>query len=123
MEMKLRWIWLLTALAALLCAGALAEEAQDLTEQCRFSASPGKFKLTKMFDRDYRTAYMIDKTRAPYVELTAPAGNPVYSLYVCFAQKALTPWELQARRNGKWETIFESEGRFAHEYVKLETGE
>ena len=121
--MKTRFFLPLLILLLLCCVSALAEEAEDITDQCKFSASPGKFKLTRMYDRDYRTAYMSDKQKTPYVELTAPKGNPVYSLYVCFAHKTLTPWELQAKRNGKWETIYESAGTYAHEYVILTDGE
>ena len=110
-------------LLLLCCAAALSEEAQDITDQCKFAASPGKFKLTRMYDRDYRTAYMSDKQKTPYVELTAPKGSPVYSLYVCFAHKTLIPWELQAKRGGKWETVYESAGACAHEYVVLTDGE
>ncbi len=93
-------------LALLCCAPVLAEEAADITDQCKFAASPGKFKLARMYDRDYRTAFMSDKQRGPYVEITAPKGSPIHSLYVCFAQKAQGPWELQAKRGGKWEPIF-----------------
>lgn len=121
--MKMRFFLPLLILLLLCCVPALAEEAKDITDQCKFSASPGKFKLTRMYDRDYRTAYMSDKQKTPYVELTAPKGSPVYSLYVCFAHKVLTPWELQAKHGGKWETIYESEGSFAHEYVVLTQAE
>lgn len=115
---------LISLLLLLLCAvPALAEEAADITDQCKFAASPGKFKLDRMYDRDYRTAYMSDKQKNPYVELTAPKGSPIYSLYVCFAQKALMPWEVQAKRGGKWETVYESAGSYAHEYVVLSEGE
>ena len=121
--MKIRIFLPLLILLLLCCASALAEEAEDITDQCKFSASPGKFKLTRMYDRDYRTAYMSDKQKNPYVELTAPKGSPICSLYVCFAQKTLTPWEVQAKRGGKWETIYESAGSYAHEYVVLPEGE
>ncbi|MBR4333442.1 MAG: PIG-L family deacetylase [Clostridia bacterium] len=110
-------------LLLLCCAAALSEEAQDITDQCKFAASPGKFKLTRMYDRDYRTAYMSNKQKTPYVELTAPKDSPVYSLYVCFAHKTLIPWELQAKRGRKWETVYESAGTYAHEYVVLTDGE
>ena len=121
--MKRLMLFPLLLLLLLCCSAALAEEAQDLTDQCKFSASPGKFKLTRMYDRDYRTAYMSDKQKAPYVELTAPKGSPIHSLYVCFAHKNLIPWELQAKRGGKWETVYESAGNYAHEYVTLADGE
>lgn len=124
--MKKRILFSLLAallLAALGCLSALADEAPDITEQCKFTASPGKFKLTQMYDRDYRTAYMSSKQREPHVDITAPKGSPIHSLYVCFAHKALTPWELQAKHGGKWETVYRSEGAYAHEYVELPQGE
>ena len=123
--MKIRFLpLLLLLLLLLLCAvPALAEEAADITDQCKFSASPGKFKLTRMYDRDYRTAFMSDKQKNPYVELTAPKGSPVYSLYVCFAHKTLTPWELQAKQGGKWVPVYQSSGSYAHEYVVLDQPE
>lgn len=115
---------LISLLLLLLCiVPALSEEAPDITDQCKIAASAGKFKLNRMYDRDYRTAYMSNKLKTPYVELTAPKGSPIYSLYVCFAHKTLTPWELQAKRGGKWETVYESAGTYAHEYVTLPEGE
>lgn len=119
LTMKIRFLLALILLLLFCAYPALAEEAADITDQCKFAASPGKFKLNRMYDRDYRTAYMSDKQKNPHVELTAPSGSPIYSLYVCFAHKTLTPWELQAKKGGKWVSVYQSEGSYAHEYVVL----
>lgn len=121
--MKTRILLSLAAALLLLClSSALADEAPDITEKCKFSASAGKFKLTRMYDRDYRTAYMCNKQKNPSIAVTAPSGEPIYSLYVCVADKKITPWQVQVKRGGNWEVVYESPGVYAHEYVVLPEG-
>lgn len=122
--MKIRVLLPLALLMLLLFrVPALAQEAQDITDQCKITASPGKFKLARLYDRDYRTAFMSNKQKNPHIDVAAPKGSPIYGLYVCLADKKTSPWQVQAKRGGKWETIFESEGLYAHEYVPLPEGE
>lgn len=117
-----RWIWLLIALTALACAGALAEDAQDITAQCKIAVTPKGVKAERLTDRDWSTPNITEKRSKPTVEATAPADTPIYGAYVCFGS-ALCPWEIQAERNGEWVTVFQSEGRYAHEYAPLPAGE
>ena len=104
------------------CSCALAEEATDITGQCKFTVSTKGYKIPRIFDRDYGTTYISDKHRNPSVEIAAPKDSPIYSVYICFGDK-LTPWEIQAKKGGKWVTVYESEGLYAHEYAVLPEGE
>ena len=121
--MNKRLFFLLAAVLMLLvCAPALAQEAEDLTAQCKFTVSTKGYKLPRISDRDWGTTYISDKQRNPVVEIAAPKASPIYGVYICFGDK-LTPWEIQGKRGGKWTTIYESEGVFAHEYAPLPEGE
>lgn len=119
--------WFLLILPVLLIAlflvlPALAEEGADLTEQCALSASSGGAKISRLMDRDYGTAFVSDKQRAPSVEITAPKGASLHGVYVCFGGK-LVPWRLEAKHGGKWVAVYESQGLYAHEYAPLPEGE
>ena len=120
--MKYRWMLPLLLALLLLAVPALAEEAQEITGQCRIAVSPKAYKVERMTDRDWATPNLTEKVKKPTVEVTAGKDEPIYGLYVCFGSKMI-PWEIQAKRNGKWETVFESEGAFAHEYAPLPAGE
>ena len=108
-------------LLLLSCVPALAEEAQDLTSQCKITVSSQSKRLARMTDRDFLTAYVGDKQKNPSVEIAAPKGQPIYGVYVCFGGK-LYPWVLEAKQNGKWVGVYQSEGAFAHEYAPLPEG-
>ena len=123
--MKIRLVFLALALSALLCClPALAEEARDITDQCKISASFTSKATTiqKITDRDWATPNLTEKQHNPTVTVAAPADSPLYGVYVCFGT-ALNPWAIEAKRDGKWETVYESAGLYAHEYAPLPEGE
>ena len=114
--------------AALLLLGLLAalpvfaEEAQDLTAQCKITASSQSRRVVRLSDRDYLTGFISDKQKNAYVEIAAPHGQPIHGVYVCFGGK-LTPWVVEAKHGGKWVGVYQSSGAFAHEYAPLPEGE
>lgn len=124
--MKKRIFFIILFLFVLLCLAccscALAQEAEDLTAQCKFTVSTKGYKIPRIYDRDWGTTYISDKQRHPVVEISAPKASPIYGVYLCFGDQ-LTPWEIQGKRGGKWTTLYESEGVFAHEYAPLPEGE
>lgn len=115
------FLFILLALLALPFLAA-AEEAQDLTAQCTIAASSKENRITRLSDRNYSTAFKTETQRTPSVTVTAPKDAPVYGLYLCFGDK-LYPWEIQAKRKGEWQTVYQSEGLYAHEYAPLPEGE
>ncbi len=104
-------------LPAQVSAGAESAEAADITESCTVKTSGGKFKVSRLWDRQYRTAWVSDKIRRPWIEVTAP--EEACGVYVAFGDK-LRPWQVQAKRGEKWETVYESAGEYAHEYAPLD---
>ncbi len=100
---------------------AFAQEAEDLTDQCEITATKGKYRtnIDRLHDKHYGKEYVSDRAKNPYVELKAPTGKPIYGMYVCFGDK-LTPWKVEARKNGKWEEVYHSEGLYVHEYAPLD---
>ena len=118
---KYRWAFLFLLASALLFAlPATGEEAKEITDQCRITVSPKAYNVDRITDRDWSTPNLTEKQRNPVVEITA--DQPMYGVYVCFGSQ-MTPWQIQAKRGGKWETVHESPGDFAHEYVALPSGE
>lgn len=106
-------------LMLLLAPFALAEEAQDFTAECRIERSAGKYKIERVYDRDFGTYWESDSARNQYIQLTAPQGKKISGVYVCFWDK-LRPWRIEVLKDGKWTEAGEYEARFAHEYVPLD---
>lgn len=101
------------------CLPAFAEEARDMTADCEITLSPGKYKtLDRICDRDWHTIYLSNKMKSPSVTVKAPKGEAMQGVYVCFGDK-LAPWQVQEKQDGKWVTVFESEGLYAHEYAPV----
>ena len=107
-------------LSLLLCLPALADEARDITDQCRISVAPQSYKVDRITDRDYATPNLTEKQRNPTITVTS--AEPMFGVYVCFGT-ALNPWQIEARHGGVWETVYESQGLYAHEYAPLPGGE
>ena len=117
---KTLFFLLLTALMLLTALPALAEDAADITEQCTFKYTYTKYKITRLYDRKYNTVYESDKVRAPYMQVTAPKGQKLYGLYVCFASEKIQPWAVQVQKGGEWVTVREGGEPYAHIYVALD---
>ena len=113
-------LFVLLALLMALCASALAEEAQEITGQCALAVSQDKKNIAAMTDGDYYTYWM--GTKNNYVEITAPEGELLYGLYVCWGH--ITPWEARAydAASGDWVAIYTTEDEFYHQYIPLEAG-
>lgn len=116
-----KWMFgVLLLLSVLLTLPALAEEARDITDQCTLKETSGsKFKNTRLFDRDYGSYWESYKNKHAYVQFSAPEGEKISGVYVCFADKVL-PWEVQVKENGAWTTVYSSEGQYAHEFAPLD---
>lgn len=116
---KFLLIVLLALLISALFVPALADEAHDITDLCEITLSPGKYRtLDRICDRDWHTIYLSNKMKNPSVTLESPASAPMYGVYVCFGDK-VSPWKVEAKRDGEWVTVYESEGLYAHEYAPL----
>lgn len=97
---------------------AMAEEARDITGECKVTATAGKFKITRVYDRDLTTYWTSSKEKVSYIQLTAPQGKKLWHLYVCFWEE-LDNWRIQVLKNGNWVDYEEHLARYAHEYVYL----
>ena len=113
----------LVFLLLLFSASALGEEARDITDRCGFSSSGGKGDIGKIADGSYDTRFSCDKRRHPWIEVTAPAGESICGVYLCFGDLSVRPWEIQVRREGTWVAAESRPGDYAHEYVPLEASD
>ena len=114
--------WLISLFMALLmlCAAvpALAQEASDITDECTFKVSSTKFKYTQMTDKKYTSYMKTNKVKTPSVAVTAPKGETIGALYVCFGDLPES-WAVQTSDNGKdWFTVCEGPA-YLHAYVEL----
>ena len=121
MRKQLRYLSMALLCAALLCVSAAgAEEAMDLTSQCRFKVCYTGKKYTQMTDRKPNTHWDSKKIKQPWIEITAPAGMPIHSLYLCFGDVP-DAWEVQRDVDGEWETVAQGDP-YLHSYVAIPGG-
>ena len=119
--MKKLLFCLLALLALMLALPALADEAADITADCRIEVSNGSNKLQTLFDDDYATYW--SSNHRGYIEIAAPEGQAIHGLYFSWA-KFITNWCVQAydASTGKWETVYTTENEFYNQYVPLPAG-
>ena len=109
--------WLVLLLLLLAALPALAEEAAEITDRCGLSVSQNKKDVAAMTDGDYYTYWT--GTKKNYVEIAAPADQPMFGLYVCWGH--ITPWQAQGlTAAGEWQVICDSECEFYHQYLPLD---
>lgn len=102
---------LLCLLPPLLARG---ETAAELTSRCAFSFAPGSKGRDTMRDNSYLTYYT-----GKYLEVTAPAAEPCYGVYLCFAGRE-APFRVEEKNaQGVWETVAQDNRCYANSYVAL----
>ena len=82
--MKKVLLLLLTAALALgVCwSASAAQEAIDITSECSFELCYTHRGAMYMTDRKYTSYWESQEVKHPFVTLTAPAGQPIYGVYV-----------------------------------------
>lgn len=118
-----KWLTGLVLALLMLCAAssALAAEALDITDECKFKASYNQRKPSQMYDKKFTTRWESGKSKAPWLAVTAPAGMPIHGLYICFATMPET-WEIQVADGDDWMTYQQGDTRFLHTYVNIPEG-
>lgn len=106
-------------MAAVLAAPALAQEAEDISEQCKYTA-PSKHKISRLYDGQYTTYWLSREMLAPHVEIKTPEGKAAHALYICFGEMP-DAWEIQTQDDtGAWKTHIQGDTRFMHVFVPLD---
>lgn len=102
----------------LFAAGALAQEARDITQACAFT-SPEQ-KTTTVHDGQYTTCWNSRSQEKPYLQIDAPEGEAARYLYLCFGRLP-ERWALQEKgEDGKWRAFMEGTSDYLH--VLLDVG-
>ena len=112
----------LLALALVFAAGlACAEEAQDITNQCRFKSSATKFKYTQMTNGKYTNYWYTHAAKHNYLTFIAPSKTPIHGLYLCFKQMP-DAYEIQVPKGSGWETVATGDPAYYHAYFEIPGG-
>lgn len=116
-----KWLWAFLCALLLLCAAqtALAAEAVDITDQCKFKTCYTAYKYSQMTDKKFTTYWDSKKVKNPYVILTSPEDQLIAGVYVCFGGTVPSSWEVQTSDNGK-DWFKAADGLpYLHSYVAL----
>ncbi len=106
-------------LPMLMLSCALADEARDITADCKFKVASTKYKYTQMTDKKYTSYWKSNKIKAPWVSVAAPEGEMIGGIYVCFGAMP-DSFEVQVSDNGKdWFPAVTGDTRFLHNYIAL----
>lgn len=114
--MKKTLVLILLLLLVLLAAPALAEEAKDLSADCKITVSSKGFTAERLTDRDYRTYWAGDDSKKT---ITIKCPEAAYGLYLCFMENP-KQWSLEQKVGGKWQQSSIPEGPYKHVYLPLD---
>ncbi|MBE5796469.1 MAG: hypothetical protein E7327_03720 [Clostridiales bacterium] len=110
---------LLTLLLLCVTGLALAAEAVDITDECKFKVAYTGRKYTQMTDKKYTSYWESKSVKNPFIAMSAPDGKTIAGVYICFGNMP-TSWEVQVSDDGDdWFKAVEGDTRFLHSYVKL----
>ena len=106
----------------LLCGAAQAEEARDITGQCKIRVSVFKQDKDNMLDNANMTMwYQPDKNA--WVEIAAPAGEKIHALYIRWGLEPVDiVIEAPGEKDGEWIERQRHPGQYFNEYIELEQG-
>ena len=110
---------LILFLLLICCASALAEPAEDITKQAKFTV-PGLVSgtLRRLTDRDRQTALQTEKQKQPTLTVTMKEGVCA-ALYIEYGNNIM-PFTVQAQRDGGWVDLARWEESYAQAYVAFE---
>ena len=118
MTNKRRWMLLLCALLALWCANACAQTAEEMTQACTMRA-PGVGVISCLADGDYSTRWSSGSREKARLEITAPEGKTIGSIYLQFYNNPCS-FEVQVRgADGAWETAAVCDTDYLTGYARL----
>lgn len=122
--MKKILIILLAGLLLMLCtAAASGEQAVDITADCGFNGSYNGSRFTLLSDGKYTSHWDSKKSRNPWIEITAPAGQPMYAVYFCLANMP-DSYEIQIPgEDGEWIKYCDGDTRFYHKCYLMPEGQ
>ncbi|MBR5345645.1 MAG: phosphodiester glycosidase family protein [Clostridia bacterium] len=118
-----KWLTAFFALAAFLFAlsVALADEAPEITDKCGFKSSGTKFKYTQMTDGKYTTYWDTHEAKHNYLQITAPNGQKIYGLYLCFRSMP-DAYEVQTAHGSDWQTVYVGDTEIYHAFYSFDGG-
>lgn len=99
--MHKRALLVIALLLTLIALSALAQEAEDVTNQCVITANGKKANVTAALDRDYSTYYSLKK--GGYMDVETKDGT-LSGMYLQFYDRAVS-FDIQVEENGVWTTI------------------
>ena len=124
MKRRMGWGFLsLIALMLMMAAGmAGAEEAPDVTRECRMTAGSATKNLEKCKDRNYETYWQSGNGNKAWIEVIMPDGETVSGVEVQWYEHPHA-WSIQTQNEaGNWETLVYTEGRYLTDYLAVPEG-
>ena len=100
----------------LLTVAVFAEEARDISSECRFSSDSHATKVTRLTNGDFSKYWQSGERKGPY--LSMKAEEPIYGLYLCFREMPES-YVLQRKEGDEWVTFTEGDTRFYHVFYEL----
>ena len=99
----------------ILAMPALAQEAEDITSQCRITVASKSWTTERLYDRDW-DSYWNGETGGKTVTIICP--EPAYGLYLCWMEEP-GAWTLEQKVKGTWNKTEYPAGPFMHQYLPL----
>lgn len=93
---------------------AMAETAQEITDQCTFWHGKKKLTVNAATDRNYGTKQKVNVSG--YFQIDHAEGE-ISAVYVKY--HTLNKYEIQVQHNGKWQTVLSGKAQFNSEVYEL----
>ena len=112
---------LLCFLLLTLVGSALAQEAEDLTQQCKFQGTAVSKEMKKLWDNKYSSYWRSQGGASGKLTVTLPEGQEARGIYIKWYEKAV-PVEVVEPEGKNWSLVCQGNGQFLAEYIELPKG-
>ncbi len=112
---------ILCAFLLIIAAAGLADQAEDLTGQCTFSASSSKGKYARMTDGDSATWWATKDRKHNWLQITAPEGKTIGAVSLHFRNRP-DSYEVQVQQGKDWETVAVGQDGIYHAFHEIPGG-
>lgn len=100
---------------------AMAEEARDITKECKISTRIGSDKIKRLTDRKYASWFSSGTGEKAAINVTAPEGEEIGGVYIQWANRSMSV-DIQTKNGTVYETISTCNTMYLADYIPLPKG-
>ncbi len=112
---------LIIAVLVLCSLTALADEARDITRECKITTRINSKEIRRLTDRNYKSCFNSGTGEKAAINIDLPKGENAGGLYIKWFNQSVAI-RVQVKKDGGYETILTSDTPYLCDYIEFPEG-